>query len=634
MFTDMVGYTAIAQRDEPLSLSLVEEQRKLIRPILARHKGREIKTMGDAFLVEFPSALDAAKCALGIQRTSREANLTLPTERQIRLRVGLHLGDVEESGGDIFGDAVNVASRIQPLAEEGGVCMTRQVYDHIHNKFEVPLVSLGLKSLKNVAEPVEVYKMEMPWSRAGHMSSGQLDRRRIAVLPFASMSPDPADEYFADGLTEELISTMSRIGGLKVIARTSVMGYKGGQKKIADVAKELGVGTVLEGSVRIAGERARITVQLIDSYTSEHLWAESYDRELRDIFAVQTDISKTVADALKVQLSDQEKARIGRERTVNPDAYTLYLKGRYYWNERTEESVNKALRYFEEAVKTDPEFALAISGLADCYNILADYFWRPADKALPLARENSLKALRIDDTLAEAHASYGLTLMKGWEFPASEKELRLAIELRPNYSPARHWYASLLHALGRNTEAYQQEKLALETDPYSRVISMGLGVALYALERYDESVEQLRRVAQQNPGFAAVHMWKSGAHVMLGQYDTAIEEATEAYEIDKSWAVEAVLGFTYGVAGKADEAKEILSHLQAREKSEQVLPGAFAWVEFGLGRADEGFRLLERCIAVKDDLVLSFRTDPWFKPYRSDARWKSIDESIGPPKTS
>jgi adenylate cyclase len=255
MYTDMVGYTALGQRSESLSLALVEEQRRLIRPILGRHNGREIKTIGDAFLVEFPSALDAVRCAYDIQRATREFNISFPEEKRIHLRVGLHLGDVVESHGDISGDAVNVASRIEPLAEDGGVCLTRQVFDHVSNKFELPLSSLGPKALKNVSEPLEVFRMMMPWEKEAAETLPQLDSKRVAVLPFVNMSPDPNDAYFADGMTEEIISTVSGISGLSVISRTSVMSYKGATKRVKEIGKELEVGSVLEGSLRKAGTR-------------------------------------------------------------------------------------------------------------------------------------------------------------------------------------------------------------------------------------------------------------------------------------------------------------------------------------------------------------------------------------------
>ncbi|HZW58496.1 MAG TPA: adenylate/guanylate cyclase domain-containing protein [Nitrososphaerales archaeon] len=280
MFTDMVGYTRLGQSNEALSLALVNQQRKLLRPIFKRHNGREVKTIGDAFLAQFPSALDAARCAYDIQRATREFNISAPEDRRLILRVGIHVGDVlESSDGDISVDAVNVASRIEPLAQPGGVCLTRQVFDHVQNKFDLSLQSLGLKTLKNVVEPIEIFKMVMPWQsekRSEEPASqgrtgAEFDRLRIAVLPFYNMSPDPNDEYFSDGMTEELISTISRISGLSVIARTSVMSYKGYQKKIEEIARELRVGTILEGSVRKSGDKLRITAQLVNAEDSRHL---------------------------------------------------------------------------------------------------------------------------------------------------------------------------------------------------------------------------------------------------------------------------------------------------------------------------------------------------------------------------
>src|SRR5438093_766744 len=306
MFTDMVGYTALGQTNETLSLALVNEQRKLIRPILIKHNGREVKTIGDSFLVAFSSALDAVRCAYDIQRITREFNISLPEARKLHLRIGVHLGDVVESQGDISGDAVNVASRIEQLAEDGGVCLTRQVYDHVQNKFELPLNSLGLRSLKNVNAPVEVFKIEMPWHEERAPQPTQFDMNRIAVLPFVNMSPDHGDEYFADGITEELIDRLSQLSELRVIARTSMMIYKRKEKKASEIAKELRVGSLIEGSVRKAGNRIRITVQLIDGGTEEHLWSSRYDKDLDDVFAIQSDIAERVTDQAKVHLLDSE----------------------------------------------------------------------------------------------------------------------------------------------------------------------------------------------------------------------------------------------------------------------------------------------------------------------------------------
>ena len=627
MFTDMIGYTALGQRNEPLSLALVEEQRKLVRPILNRHGGREVKTMGDAFLVEFPNALDAVVCAYDIQRDAREFNVFRPRERTVHLRIGIHVGDVVESEGDILGDAVNVASRIESLAEDGGVRITRQVYDQVQNKFELPLKSLGVMQLKNLNMSLEVFEIEMPWEERT-ISYGQLDKKRIAVLPLANISPDPTDAYFADGMTEELISTMSRISGLKVIARTSVAGYKGSPKKISEIGKELEVGTVLEGSVRKVGDRLRISVQLIDSQTSEHLWAENYDRELKDVFAIQSDISKVVAEALAVQLSSREKALVERRQTVNPEAYALYLKGRVYWNERTKEDVNKALKFFEQAVKIDPRFALGYSGLADCYNILQSYSWMAPDRARSLAKDFSTKALQLDENIAEAHASLGLTLLYSWDFRSAERELKHAIELRPNYAPAYFWYADLLYFQRRYGESFSQNQKGADIDPFSVLAHVRIANGLADMDRIDEAMERYQVALELHPYNAQIHFAKSTVLARLGQSDAAIEEALRAVELDKSPNVEVNLAWIYAVAGKKKEAKEVLAGIENRGGDEDFSPAFIGAVKLELGESEEGFRLLERGLEEREDGVLYFGSEPEFKKYWSDPRWIQIERKI------
>src|SRR5580700_5559099 len=434
MFTDMVGYTLMTQRNEALSLTLVEEQRKLVRPILARHRGREVKTIGDAFMVEFASALDAVRCAYDIQRAVRELNIAVPEEQRMVLRVGVHLGDVVTSQGDISGDAVNIASRIESLAESGGVCVTRQVYDQVNNKFETRLESLGSKQLKNVTTPVEVFRAVMPWNLPEKPEPLRADVKRIAVLPFANMSPDSADVYLSDGMTEELITSLSGIRELTVIARTSTMKYRSTQKGISEIAGELNVGTLVEGSVRKAGNRVRIGVQLIDAATEGHVWARNYDRQLDDIFAVQSEIAEKVANELSVKLVSSERARLERKPTEDTEVYMLYLKGRHYWNERSDEGLLKAVSYFEKAVERDKDFALGYSGLADCYVVMGRNGPGPSAPSYEKAREAVEKALELDPELAEAHAALGGILHHAdYDWRAAEAEYKRAIELKPNY---------------------------------------------------------------------------------------------------------------------------------------------------------------------------------------------------------
>jgi len=495
MFTDMVGYTALGQTNESLSLALVDEQRKLIRSILNRHNGREVKTIGDALLVEFSSALDAVRCSYDIQRKTREFNISAPAEHTLHLRIGVHLGDVVESHGDISGDAVNVASRIEQLAEDGGVCLTRQVYDHVQNKIELPLTSLGPKSLKNVSSAIEVYKMVMPWDESGVLSSTEHSAMRIAILPFANISPDVADEYFADGMTDELIAVLSKIAGLRVVARTSAMRYKGEKATANRIGQELKVGSLVEGSVRKSKNRVRITVQLVDTKSEEDLWTETYDRDLQDIFSVQSDIAQQVAKALQLRLGVRESSAIRQHQTQNPEAYSLYLKGRNRWNSRSENEINRATKYFEEAIGRDPQYALAYAGLADCYSILGYYGFRRAAVVYPRAKELAEKALLLDETVAEPHASLGQALMQYYfDWKRSGSELDRALELNPSYATAHFWRATHYMELGQIDNSLTQVRKAVELDPLSMIILTDAARDLYLARRYDESIDPVSAV--------------------------------------------------------------------------------------------------------------------------------------------
>lgn len=301
MFTDIVGFSSLTQKNERLALELLEEHRKIVRPIIASHNGHEIKTIGDAFLIEFGSALEATQCAIDVQKSLHDYHQRSTAERRIHLRVGVHVGDVVQRQSDILGDAVNIASRIEPLAEADGICISEQVYAQVRNKLDCQIEELGPHELKNIDYPVNVYRILPPWEDSA-MAQVRLDRKRVAVLPFLNISPDPNDAYFADGLTEELMVRLSSISGLKVIARTSIMRYKGTSKSVREIGKELESGSVLEGSVRKAVNRLRVTAQLIDATTQEHLWAQNYDRDLEDVFAIQTEVAENVSNALKTQL--------------------------------------------------------------------------------------------------------------------------------------------------------------------------------------------------------------------------------------------------------------------------------------------------------------------------------------------
>jgi adenylate cyclase len=639
MFTDMVGYTALGQRNESLSLALVEQQRKLIRPILKQHNGREVKIIGDGFLVEFSSALEAVSCAYDIQRAIREFNIPLEEEQRIHLRVGIHLGDVVESEeGDISGDAVNVASRIEPLAEDGGACLTRQVFDHVQNKFELPLESLGEKKLKNVSVPLEVFKIIMPWENAG--SVPRLDKKRLAVMPFVNMSTDPADLYFADGLTEELISTISNIHELTVISRTSVMKYKEGRATVGEIGRALKVGSIIEGSARKSLNRARVTAQLIDANTDETFWSRTYDREMNDIFAIQSEIAEQVAQALRIQLLTNEKVEIERKATASTEAYTMYLKGRYFWNERTKEGAGKAIKYFEEAIKIDPNYALAYSGLADCYTIYADWFWMDPREAFPKAKEYDLKALGIDPNLAEAHASLGI-IYNSYEgkWKESEEEFKLAIRLKPGISYVHIWYALLLNVLGRQEETIKELNEAAKIDPLSWIARVNLGAMLTFIGRAKDAIQHLKFLVKEEPNLPGVHETLGWAYYYDSQSSEAVTEIRRAVDLSKgndTW-MRTSLAAVLALSGARDEALTELEELEELSKTSYVSKTQLAQVLFALGENDKAFSYLERAYSDKtiftnhaSDLA-SLRFLPWFVTARNDPRWASFEERLGFP---
>lgn len=499
MFTDMVGYTTLGQRNESLSLALVEEQRKLIRPILARHNGREVKTVGDAFLIEFPNALDAVRCAYDIQRAARELNFSLPRESQIHLRVGVHLGDVVESQGDISGDAVNISSRIEPLAEDGGVCLTREVYNQVANKVELPINSIGTRVLKNVGSPMEVFRIVMPWETE-KLDTPALEARRIAVLPFASMSPDPNDEYFADGLTEELITKISLVKGLEVIARTSVMGFKKKEKKVSEIAKELNVGTILEGSVRKSGNRIRITAQLINSRSEGHLWAETYDRDLDDIFAVQSDVASKVAESIPGAVLGSCELRQGGKETNDIDAYSYFLQGAQLVNELEEEPLRQALGLFEYATRRDPNFARAFVGIARCYIWLADGGYVQWQEGIERGKSAVKRALEINPNLAEAHSTLArIMMMADEDIRVLKAEALKALDLNPNLEEAYSVIANVSVVLGESSDMVMAAEKAYQLDPLSpRAIDL-VGTAYFAVRRFDDAMNHWKKTMYLEP---------------------------------------------------------------------------------------------------------------------------------------
>ena len=627
MFTDMVGYTALGQRNESLSLALVEEQRRLIRPVVAKHNGRVVKTIGDAFLIEFSTAVDAVRCGYDIQRAIREFNLTLAPEKRIHLRIGVHLGEVEESQGDISGDTVNVASRIEPLAEDGGVCITRQVYVHVNNKVDLPLSSLGPKELKNVAAPIEVFKMVMPWEDSGgHRLNAP--RERLAVLPLVSMSPDPNDEFFADGLTEELIHKISQIKGLEVIARTSVMSFKKKDKMVSEIAKQLDVGTVVEGSVRRAGNRIRVTVQVIDSRTEGHLFSNNYDSNLDDIFAVQSDIAEKVAGSIPGTVLGTKSPQEEKE-TEDTVAYTQFLQGMQLVYMDEEEPLRHAVGLFEQAVSRDPRFARAHAGIAECYIRLGNSGYMLWQEAIDKGKAAAKKALEINPGLAEAHCRLAnIMFMADESFLDRQAELSRALELNPNLAEAQQMQANESAIVGDVDGMVKAAEKAFQLDPLSPTAVRLLGIFYLYAGRADDALEHWKKT---------FHLNRYGTYRAMFDYYASRGEYDEAERIVKELErVGPTLEYTYlnrglleALRGNTKVAQEMIEKLDSAHSPGWARSSSAGFIYLALGNLDKFFEYMFRAASDHTLTVSQIRYNPMLERARNDPRFPEIFRRAG-----
>ena len=628
MFTDMVGFTALAQRDETLAMQLLDEQRKLIRAYLAEYRGREIETIGDAFFVEFASSLDAVNCAVAIQSALKDWNEQHPAENRVLIRIGIHLGDVIHRGREVSGDAVNIASRIESMAPPGGVCVTAQVYTSVLNKVEYQFQSVGFPELKNVLLPIEVYCV-VGYGEDGNQSvpiRRELPKDRIAVLPFVNISPDQVDEYFADGMTEELISSVSMIRGLRVIARTSVMRYKRLHKPIAEIGRELNVGSILEGSVRKVGTKIRISVQLVETSKEVPSWSHKYDREVRDVFAIQSEIAQHVAEALKDHIFGGKHREEPRTTTFSTEAYMSYLRGRQLWNKRTEEDLKKAISFFEKAISIDGNYARAYVGLADTYAALALLEFMSPNEAYPKAKEAVRKALALNAGLAAAHTSLGLIKFQyDWDWQGAEDEFKEAISTNFNYAPAHHFFADYLKAMGRFEEALAEIEKARELDPLSLVINIGVGHVLYLSGQYERAIEEYKQAVELEPSFMATHVWFGRPYLELGMFIEAIDELETAVRLSgESTIALAMLGHGLASAGRNERALQILEKLKQRSKDQYIPSYWIAVIYNGFRDKEQVIVWLQKAFEERSSWLVWSNVEPRFAWLRDDPDFVSL----------
>ena len=457
----------------------------------------------------------------------------------------------------------------------------------------------------------------------------------IAVLPFVNTSADADNEYFCDGLAEELLNALAKIDQLKVAARTSAFSFKGKNTDISSIGRTLGVKTILEGSVRKSGDRLRISVQLVNAADGYQLWSERYDREVQDIFDIEDEITLAVVSALKLRLFDKQKAAILKRYTDNAEAYQLYLKGRYYLNKWTAEGLKKGVEYFNQVIEMDPEFALAYSGLADCYGSLSGEMLRLSPKdAFPRAKAAALKALEMDESLAEAHTSLALIKLNfDWDWTGAEARLKRAIELNPNYVAAYHWYSHCLVIMGRLDESLEVSNTALKLDPLDLEINAHLGWHYCQARLHDLAVDQCQRTIEMDSNFHEAHWFLGWAFEQKEKYDKAIDEFQKAVACSNgSDRMTAELGHAYGLAGKMADAQDVLDKLRESSTQHYVSPYNIALVLAGLGRTDEAFAELHKACDDRSGLLIYLKTQHSFDNLHSDPRFAAITERLNLPQ--
>jgi eukaryotic-like serine/threonine-protein kinase len=455
--------------------------------------------------------------------------------------------------------------------------------------------------------------------------------KSLAVLPLENLSHDPEQEYFADGMTEALITDIAKIRTLRVISRTSVMRYKEMKKPLSQIARELNVDAVIEGSVQRSGDKVRIVAKLIDARRDRNLWTESYQSDLSDVLALEGNVARAVAGEVQVQLTQQESASLSKSRTVKPRAYESYLQGRYFWNKRTPGDLNTAIKSFNEAIEIDPTYALAYVGLADTYSLLSVYGEVPPREAMPLAKAAANRALEIDDTVAEAQAALAdIQWAYDWDSTKAETGFRHALALDPNYASAHQWYAVFLSNHGRHAEAIAEIERARELDPLSLIIQANAGFDYYYARQYEQAIQVLQRAAEREPNFWVFHLMLGQTHLAMGR----IAEATSEFEKAKSLSpenirVSSMLGLAYARTGRQAEARKLVEEMFSLSRKRYVSPALIAIVQIGLGEKDKAFDWLDKAYTDRSDWMIFLKTDPLFDPLRADSRFGDLLRRVG-----
>ncbi|MGX5843199.1 adenylate/guanylate cyclase domain-containing protein [Mesorhizobium sp. ArgA1] len=548
---DVVGYSRLASADEDRTLARLRALRSdLIDPTIAVHNGRVIKRTGDGALVEFRSVVDAVRCAVEVQNGMAERNAGVPQDRRIEFRIGIHLGDVvEESDGDLMGDGVNIASRLEGVASPGAICLSEDAYRQVKARLDLSVSDLGSTQLKNIAEPIRVYSLQVgagtkaaatPETVGGRPAAAAPPKLSIAVLPFANMSGDAEQDYFADGISEDIITALSKLSQLFVIARNSSFTFKGQNVHVQEVGAKLGVRHVLEGSVRKSGNRVRITAQLIDAISGGHLWAERFDRDLTDIFAVQDDVTQQIVGALALNLTERDRQRLAPEHPRNTEAYDCLLRGRELWHRLTKETNVAARDLLQRATELDPTFASAYAFLALTHGL--DYLnrWSASPpESMAQAEEAATRAVTLDDSDPWAHWALAMAKLYTRRHDGAIEEAERAIVLNPNFAEGHFSLGEALYYSGRSEEALESFARGKTLNPYFPDVLLHFqALALFQLGRFDEAVDLLLKRLARNAVTDVSRALLAACYGHLGRFEEARAAWQELLRVNPDYSLE------------------------------------------------------------------------------------------------
>ena len=631
MFTDIVGYTALMGDDEQQAFELLKQNRELQKPLIEKFNGKWIKEIGDAVLASFSTVTDAVFCAIEIQHSGNQ----IP---QLKLRIGIHQGEVVFENGDVFGDGVNIASRIQSIATPGSIFISESVHNNISNKQGIETRFIKQEMLKNVKASVKIYEViidDDEFSKSKRKEKlKKPPEKSIAVLPFINMSNDPDQEYFSDGIAEEILNSLAHVKDLKVAGRSSSYQFKGKNIDLREVGDKLGVSTVLEGSVRKQGNHLRISAKLINVEDGFQIWSERYDRDLDDIFVIQDEIAMTITEKLKITLLLAERVSITTTPTENKEAYDLYLKGRFYWNRRGP-GLKKGLQYFLQAAELDPEFSLAHAGLADTYALFAFYSILPAHEVIPKAREAAEKAIQLNPARVEPYSVLAyITTFYDWNWTESKKQFERAIAINPAYAPAHYWYSNFLTWVERDyihstNEAFK----AIELEPLRSHSHTTLATVYFCSGNFEEARKSSQTAIDLDPNTFISYSCLGASLCELGKYDEAIEVSKLAVIVSARHQYPLIeLNWLYSKTGNIPEAQKILDELILRSKNEFISGLSLSAAAYSLKKYDKAYQFLEQAFVEKASLLVTIELYPFFSFIKTDPRFQPFIKRMNFPE--